>query len=311
MLHDKKEKLYKSLTSVLSGERVYRDEPLSRRTTFRIGGPAAFFVDCGNVEELRSVLEICKNEDVKWYILGNGSNVLAGDEGYDGVIIKLTDEFSKLCYVDEINEGTGLITAGAGAMLTQVSIYALKRGFTGLEFAHGIPGTVGGAVYMNAGAYGGEIKQIIVDAKVLTESGDIVTYTKDELDLSYRHSRFSNTKDIILEASFRLTVYPRILIRAVMENYKKARMTKQPLELPSAGSTFKRPEGAYAGALIQQAGLKGFSVGGACVSEKHAGFVVNKGGATCADVLALVEHIQKKVKETSGFELETEIKLLK
>ncbi len=311
MLQDKKEKLYKALTDVLGSEKVYKDEPLSRRTTFRIGGPAAFFADCGNEDELKKVLEICKKEDIPWYLLGNGSNVLACDEGYDGVIIKLTDEFTKLRYIDEINEGTGLITAGAGAMLTQLSLYALKRGFTGLEFAHGIPGTVGGAVFMNAGAYGGEIKQFIVDAKVLTEAGDIVTYTKDELDLSYRHSRFSGTKDIILEASFRLNVYPRILIRAVMENYKKARITKQPLDLPSAGSTFKRPVGGYAGALIEQAGLKGYGIGGAFVSEKHAGFVVNKGGATCADVLELVRHIQKTVKETSGFELETEIKLLK
>lgn len=311
MLQDKREKINKAFRAFLPDESVLTDEPLSRRTTFRIGGPAAFFVFCENEEQLLKVLEICKNEEVKWYVLGNGSNVLVPDEGYDGVIIHLAGEYSMMSIDEEINQGTALFNVGAGVMLTQLALYAARKGFTGLEYAHGIPGTVGGAVFMNAGAYGGEIKDSIIDAKVLTEEGKIVTYAKDELELSYRHSRFSDTKDIILEANFRLRVYPRIQIRALMEGYKKARMSKQPLDLPSAGSTFKRPVGAFAGTLIEKAGLKGYSVGGAQVSQKHAGFVVNTGGATCKDVSAVIEHVRKKVLDESGFLLEPEVKLLK
>lgn len=310
MEQNKKEKLINSLKQVLPEGNVFSDEPLSKKTTFRIGGNAEVFVHCENEEQLRAVLRICDNYAEKWFLLGNGSNVLARDEGFDGVIIKLTGGFTSVRVIEEINEGTALFIVGAGMMLTQLSLYALKRGFTGLEFAHGIPGTVGGAVYMNAGAYGGEIKQTIYTVKAMKPNGDIVTYSGDEIGLGYRTSRFMGNDEIILEASFRLKVYHRIVIRALMEGYKKARISKQPLDVPSAGSTFKRPVGAYAGALIEQVGLKGFAMGGAAVSQKHAGFVVNTGKATCADVLALVEHIKKTVKEETGYDLEPEIRLI-
>ncbi|MCQ2537415.1 MAG: UDP-N-acetylmuramate dehydrogenase [Lachnospiraceae bacterium] len=311
MERNKKDRLIQMLQNELNAGNVYIDEPLSRRTTFRIGGKASVLVVCENEEQLRSVLHICDNEAVRWFLLGNGSNVLVADEGYDGVIIKLSGDFCNVRLIEEINEGTALFVAGAGMMLTQLSLFALKKGFTGLEFAHGIPGTVGGAVFMNAGAYGGEIKQTIYTVKAMKPDGSIVTYSGDELGMGYRKSRFTESDEIVLEASFRLKVYHRIVIRALMEGYKKARIAKQPLDVPSAGSTFKRPEGAYAGALIEQVGLKGYAVGGAAVSKKHAGFVVNNGNATCADVLTLVNHICKTVKEQTGYELEPEIRLVK
>ncbi|MBO7335405.1 MAG: UDP-N-acetylmuramate dehydrogenase [Lachnospiraceae bacterium] len=305
-----RDELLKELSNATQAENITENEPLHRRTTFRIGGPAAFFVTPGNEEELRQILDICNRLHVKLFLIGNGSNLLAHDSGFDGVVVKLGSGFSTLSVKDEINEGTGLITAGAGAMLTQLSMFALKKGFTGLEFAHGIPGTVGGAVFMNAGAYGGEVSQTIVSVKAMRRDGTVVTYMPDELDLGYRHSRFSDSDDIILEASFRLKVWPRIQIRAMMEGYKKARMEKQPLDMPSAGSTFKRPVGAYAGALIESSGLKGFKIGQAAVSEKHAGFVVNLGNATAADVLSLIDHIRKCVEEKHHILLEPEIKLI-
>ena len=302
--------LIKAFTQVIPEANILKDEKLSKRTTFKTGGPASLFVIADDEEALKTVLLACDEMKVKHFLIGNGSNLLAKDEGFDGVIIKLGSGFSKLSVVDEINEGTGLITAGAGVMLTQLSLYALKKGFTGLEFAHGIPGTVGGAVFMNAGAYGGEISHSIVRVRAMREDGIIVTYGHDDLMMGYRHSRFSDSKEIILDADFRLKVFPRIQVRALMEVYKKARMDKQPLDKPSAGSTFKRPEGNFAGALIEKAGLKGFKIGGAAVSEKHAGFIINDGNATSTDILKLADYVTEKVKEMSGITLEKEIRLI-
>ncbi len=308
---DKKSILTEKLSEVMDLKNLYPDELLSRHTSFRIGGPADFYAISENIDELKEILRICKEEEVPVYILGNGTNVLALDEGYDGVVIRLGGDFNSFSITEDINDGSAMITAGAGAALTQLSIYALKKGFTGLEFVHGIPGSVGGGVYMNAGAYERELKECIVSVKALSPEGEIKEYGKDELEMGYRKSRFTDSEEIILEAVFRLKVFPRIPIRTMMEEYKRRRTEKQPLDLPSAGSTFKRPEGNFAGKLIEEAGLKGFSVGGASVSEKHAGFIVNNGDATAKDVLALIEHVKNKVFEGSGIRLEPEIKIIK
>ncbi len=311
MMLNEKNDLTNRLGEVIDLKNIYPDEPLSKHTSFKIGGPAAFFAVCENVTELRDVINVCKEAKVKWFLLGNGTNVLAPDEGYDGLVIKLGGKFNELSIMEDINDGTGLITAGAGVSLAQLCVYALKKGFTGLEFAGGIPGTVGGGVFMNAGAYGGEMADSIVSVKALTEAGEVVEYKKDELDFGYRHSRFTDDKGIVLEASFRLKVYPRIPIRTMMEEYKRKRNEKQPLDLPSAGSVFKRPAGSFAGKLIEDAGLKGYTIGGAAVSDKHAGFIVNVGNATAKDVEQLIEYVQKRVFDESNVRLEPEIRIIK
>ncbi len=303
--------LTEKLSGILDLKNVFLDEPLSGHTSFRIGGPAAFYVIAENLTELKEIISVCKEMNIKWYILGNGTNVLAPDDGYDGVVIRLGGKFNEISIEEDINDGTALITAGAGVSMAALSVYALKKGFTGLEFAHGIPGSLGGGIYMNAGAYGAEIKNCIFSAKALTPDGHLEEYTKEELKLGYRTSRFVGSDEIILDGAFRLMVYPRIPIRTMMEEYKKRRIEKQPLELPSAGSTFKRPEGNFAGKLIEEAGLKGFKIGGAMVSEKHAGFIVNTGNATAADVEALIEAVRQKVYENSGVMLEPEVKIMR
>ncbi len=307
MTDEKRLIMLEELRKILPDRDIAIDEAMSRHTSFKIGGPATFLVNVGDSDDLIAVISLCKKENVNYYPVGNGSNLLVSDQGFDGVIIKFSGDLATISIVDEINEGTGLITAGAGAGFTVLSVYAARKGFTGLEFAYGIPGTVGGAVIMNAGAYGGEVKQVIVSAKVLTPDLKIKDVMLEDMDLSYRHSAFKEKGYIVLSASFRLKVYPKILIRAVMENYKKARHDKQPLEYPSAGSTFKRPEGYFAGKLIQDAGLKGYSVGDAAVSEKHSGFVINKGNASCDDVVKLINDVKAKVLENSGVELSPEV----
>ncbi len=307
MIDEKRLTMLEGLRKILPDKDIAIDEPMSRHTSFKIGGPATFFVNVGDSDDLIAVISLCKKENVTFYPVGNGSNLLVADKGFDGVVIKLSGDLATITIKDEINEGTGLITAGAGAGLTALSVFAAGKGFTGLEFAYGIPGTVGGAVIMNAGAYGGEVKQIIVSAKVLTPDLKVLEVLAEDMDLSYRHSAFKDKGYIVLSADFRLKVYPKIQIRAVMESYKKARQEKQPLEYPSAGSTFKRPEGYFAGKLIQDAGLKGYSVGGAQVSVKHSGFVINTGNATCQDVAQLISDVRAKVLEHSGVELSPEV----
>ena len=284
----------------LAGEsNVRRDESMSRHTTFRVGGRAAAFVSVCDEAGLKAVLDYVLSGSIPYFLVGNGSNLLVSDSGYDGVILKLAGEFDKIKV-----EGTR-VTAGAAALLMRTAAVAAVRGLTGLEFASGIPGSVGGAVYMNAGAYGGEIADVIVEA--YTPEGAI---KKQDLELSYRSSVFKKNGKIITGAVFELQHGDKAAIREKMEELKNKRLEKQPLEYASAGSTFKRPEGNFAGKLIMEAGLSGVSVGDACVSEKHCGFVINKGNATADDVYKLICLVRDKVKEHSGVTLEPEVIML-
>lgn len=284
----------------LAGEsNVRTDESMSRHTTFRVGGRAAAFVSVCDEAGLKAVLDYVLSGSIPYFLVGNGSNLLVSDSGYDGVILKLAGEFDKIKV-----EGTR-VTAGAAALLMRTAAVAAVRGLTGLEFASGIPGSVGGAVYMNAGAYGGEIADVIVEA--YTPEGAI---KKQDLELSYRSSVFKKNGKIITGAVFELQHGDKAAIREKMEELKNKRFEKQPLEYASAGSTFKRPEGHFAGKLIMEAGLSGVSVGDACVSEKHCGFVINKGNATADDVYKLICLVRDKVKEHSGVTLEPEVIML-
>ena len=304
------ETMLRCLQEILGEDHVFPEEPMQKHITFRVGGPAEWFVQADTVEQLQRLIALCKEREVPYYVIGNGSDLLVSDEGVRGVVIRLTGEFAEISAKENVNAGTCDVCAGAGVMLASLALRAGKKGFTGLEFAAGIPGTVGGAVLMNAGAYGGEIKDTIVAVDVLTRDGEVRRLEKEELQLSYRHSSVMESKDIVLKAYFTLTVRPKLQIFAVMESYRKARQEKQPLEYPSAGSTFKRPEGYFAGKLIQDAGLSGYKIGGAMVSTKHAGFVINAGGATATDIYELIQHIQKTVKEKFQVELEPEVRFL-
>ena len=281
------------------------NEPLAAHCTFKIGGPAQLFVQPQTEQQLCSAVALCKEQAVRYYLLGNGSNILFADEGFAGVVIDISALGSDIAI-----EGNTL-TAGAGVRLTILCRAALEHGLSGLEFAYGIPGTVGGAVYMNAGAYGGEMKDVLTVVRYLTAEGEVVQASAAELDLSYRHSIFEENGGCILSAQFALQPGNAADIRAKMDELMAKRADKQPLDKPSAGSTFKRPAGAFAAALIDQCGLRGFRHGGAAVSDKHCGFVVNLGGATCADVLALCDEVRAIVKEKTGYELEKEIRVVK
>ena len=276
------------------------DEPMSRHTTFRIGGPARLFVTPRDPEEVRRVLTAAREAGVPWFVLGKGSNLLVGDGGIPGVVLSM----EKLSAVRR--EGEKLRAQG-GASLMAVCRAAQEAGLGGLEFAYGIPGQVGGGVYMNAGAYGGELRDVVELVEYLDEEGALRSRSGEGLEFGYRRSFFTGKECIILSALFSLAPGEPEAIAAAMEDCMARRRAKQPLELPSAGSTFKRPQGAYAAALIDQCGLKGLRVGGAQVSEKHAGFVVNTGGATCADVLELIRQIQETVLEKTGYFLEPEV----
>lgn len=287
-----------------AGERIKTGEPMKWHTTFRTGGPAAYFATPSCTEELSAIIKLCRQENMPYYILGNGSNLLISDKGYDGVMISMGEGFSQIQ-----NEGSQ-IRAGAGALLSRIARQALALSLTGFEFAAGIPGTLGGAVVMNAGAYGGEMKQVLVSAQVLTKEGEIRTIPAEELELGYRTSSIQKEEQIVLSALLRLELGDKSRIRARMEELAEKRKEKQPLEYPSAGSTFKRPEGWFAGKLIEDAGLKGFSVGGAQVSEKHCGFIINRENATSSDIIELCRQVRDKVKAKFGVELEMEIKRL-
>ena len=277
---------------------------MKRHTTFRIGGPADFFLLPSTVDEVRGILEICREEELPYFILGNGSNLLVSDKGYRGVIIQLYRNFSNISV--EGNE----ICASSGALLSQIAAAARNASLTGFEFAGGIPGTLGGAVFMNAGAYGGELKDVLKEAVVMTEQGEILTLPVEKLDMGYRTSRIKKAGYLVLEARLVLEQGDMDKIRDITKNLTEKRVSKQPLEYPSAGSTFKRPEGYFAGKLIMDAGLRGYQVGDAQVSEKHCGFVINKGNATAADVLTLIENVREKVQEQFGVTLEPEVKFL-
>ena len=295
---------YNQLIQKIDKERVLVDEPMKKHTTFRVGGNADYFVTPRTTEEVRSVITLCRKENLPYYILGNGSNLLVGDKGYRGVIIQIYKEMNAITVHED------RICAQAGALLSKVGSVALEAGLTGFEFAAGIPGTVGGAVVMNAGAYGGEMKDILAYTTVLTEDGEVLRLSNQELELGYRTSIIARKNYIVLEAEYQLQVGDKVAIRAKMDELKLQRVTKQPLEYASAGSTFKRPTGYFAGKLIQDAGLRGFQVGGAQVSEKHCGFVINTGNATAADIVELMKRVSEKVYQEFGVTLEPEVKRL-
>lgn len=298
------QKVMELLREAVGAENVLEQERMKKHTTFRIGGPADLFVTPQTKEAVAKTVRICREQGVPYYVIGNGSNLLVKDNGYRGVIIQLYKNFSAIAVEGEV------LTAQAGAMLSVIAKQALAYGLTGFEFASGIPGTIGGAAVMNAGAYGGEMKDVFEAVTVLTREGELKTVAADELKLGYRYSVIPENGWIVLEVRLKLAQGDPEQIRSCMEELKEKRVTKQPLDLPSAGSTFKRPEGYFAGKLIMDAGLRGFSVGGAQVSEKHCGFVVNTGEATAQDVLGLIAAVQRRVKETSGVTLEPEVKVI-
>ena len=296
------ERIYQDLCSIAGEDQVSVNEPMNRHTTFRIGGPADFFVSPTDVESLRDVIAYCRTHELPWYVIGNGSNLLVGDKGFRGVILQLSRNWNSISI-----EGN-CIYARAGALLSVISKQAMASSLTGLEFASGIPGTLGGALVMNAGAYGGEMKQVVTQVRVLTQEGEILVLSNEQMQFGYRTSIVEKMGYIVLDAQMMLTPGDLQEISDRMEQLKEQRTMKQPLDLPSAGSTFKRPEGYFAGKLIMDAGLKGFRVGGAAVSEKHCGFVVNTGGATAQDVTDLMGKIQETVEAQFGVKLEPEVK---
>ena len=282
-----------------------RGVSMKNYTSFKVGGPAELFLSPEDAGQTAKLVRFCEKEDIPVFVLGKGSNVLVSDKGIKGAVIFT----GKQCGITLTDENT--VRAQSGASLAQLCSFALENSLSGLEFAYGIPGTVGGAVFMNAGAYGGEMKDVLTTVQYLTAEGEVKEAAAAELDLRYRHSIFEENGGCILSAQFALTPGEPEVIRAKMDELMAKRLDKQPLDKPSAGSTFKRPVGAFAAALIDQCGLRGYRHGGAAVSEKHCGFVVNLGGATCADVLALCEEVRTIVKEKTGYDLEKEIRVVR
>jgi len=297
-----KENFEKKLFGIIDKEKVLLNEPMSKHTTFRIGGPADYFVVPTEVEEIKALLLLCEEVGMPYYVIGNGSNLLVSDKGFRGVILQIYKA------MNQVKTEGNIIIAQAGASLAQIAMEALKNELAGFEFAAGIPGTLGGAVRMNAGAYGGEMKDIVIKATVLTNRGEIIELSNEELQFGYRTSVIEKNGYVVLEAKIELNPGKREEIKAVMDDLRERRVSKQPLEFPSAGSTFKRPEGYFAGKLIQDAGLKGFQVGGARVSEKHSGFVINTGNATAAEVIELMRQVNEKVMDAFGVSLEPEVR---
>lgn len=294
-----------SLKRLVGEENVLANEPMKDHTTFRIGGDADAFVRISDKEKLAKVLRYLGQVEIPYYILGNGSNLLVADEGYRGVIIEIAEK------MNEVRVEGSCLVCQAGALLSKVARTAYENGLTGLEFAAGIPGTIGGGVVMNAGAYGGELKNVVTQVAVMDRAGEELIFDNEAMEFGYRTSLIKKYPYIVTEVTLQLAEGDRDVIKAAMDDYGTRRREKQPLEYPSAGSTFKRPEGHFAGALIQDAGLKGYTVGGAQVSEKHSGFVINKGDATAADVRSLMEHVQKTVKAKFNVTLEPEVIYLK
>jgi UDP-N-acetylmuramate dehydrogenase len=295
---------YREAVKITGETGIKRNEELSRYTTFKIGGVADYIAEPENADQIKGLIALCRRCNMPYFILGNGSNILVSDKGYRGLIIHI------LSGMNDIRVEDTRILAQAGASLIKVSKTAKENGLTGMEFASGIPGSVGGAVYMNAGAYGGELKHVVSSVKVMNSNGDIYDVACEDMDFSYRHSIVEEQELIVLEAVFELKKGNAEEIGSEMRRLAEARVAKQPLEFPSAGSTFKRPEGHFAGKLIMDAGLRGASVGGARVSDKHCGFVINTGGATAEDVIGLVEYVQQTVYKKDGIMLELEVKKL-
>lgn len=298
------QKLIEALREAAGAQCILEQESMKKHTTFRIGGPADIFAVPDTIEKAAKIIGICREQKVPFYVIGNGSNLLVSDQGYRGVVVQVYKNLSAIEIKGDI------ITAQAGAMLSVIAKKAMAASLTGFEFASGIPGTIGGAAVMNAGAYGGEMKQVLTEVTVLTREGELRRIPSEELKLGYRYSVIPEKGWIVLEAKLKLHRGDYDMIKARMDELKEKRVEKQPLELPSAGSTFKRPEGYFAGKLIMDAGLRGFSVGGAQVSEKHCGFVVNTGEATAKDVRDLIREVSRQVKTKFGVELEPEVKML-
>ena len=295
----------KAIEQYLPDLEVLQDEPMSRHTTFRIGGPAKRMAFPSSREQLVLLMSFAKNYGANPLVIGNGSNLLVPDEGLDRLVIDTSANLNR------VERGSGnTVLADAGATLARTADLACKSGLTGLEFAHGIPGTVGGGVCMNAGAYGGEMKDVVTSCRYVGGDGEIHEMSAAEMQLTYRHSVFSGSSMVITSVTMELVPGDKAEIKSRMEELMQRRRDKQPLNFPSCGSTFKRPEGYFAAALIEECGLKGFTIGGAQVSEKHSGFVINRGGATCADVTALMAVIQRRVWEEKGVRLEPEIKMI-
>lgn len=299
-----KKEFYDALIQLTEEKNVLTDEPLKNHVTFRVGGAADYFVSPESAEEVQKIILLCKEAGMPYYILGNGSNLLVSDQGYRGVIIQIYKSMSEISVKGEF------VTAQAGALLSAIAAKAAGESLAGFEFASGIPGTIGGAAVMNAGAYGGEMKDVLEQVTVLTKEGELLTIPKEELDMGYRTSKVAKNQYIVLEVVIHLAHGEQEKIREKMNELKEKRTTKQPLEYPSAGSTFKRPEGYFAGKLIEEAGLRGFQVGGAQVSEKHCGFVINKDNATASEVRELIRQVSERVKANSGVTLEPEVKML-
>ena len=305
--------------------KVVWQEPMSKHTTFKIGGPAECFASPSSAEGFISLIKYCDKNHIPFYVVGNGSNLLVSDAGIEGVVIHAGKDYGKIFMWDGRREylgceihftgdmaGKQIVVAESGALLSAISAFALKQSLTGLEFASGIPGTLGGGMIMNAGAYDGEIAQVCVGAIVYdVETGKIVFLTAQEQEFSYRQSVYQKKEYIVLMGFFALETGDPLAIREKINDFTARRKDKQPIDMPSAGSTFKRPKGAYAAKLIEECGLKGASVGGAQVSLKHSGFIVNTGNATCADVLALIAQVQRTVQDKSGFRLEPEVKIIR
>lgn len=294
---------YEKLKAIVSADAILENEPMSKHTTFRIGGNADVFVS-PEVSQVSDIIALAKEYGVPVTVIGNGSNLLVGDKGIRGLVLSFGKE------AEAIRLDGNRMTVAAGTILAKAAAEAARNSLAGLEFAAGIPGSLGGAIVMNAGAYGGEMKDVVVSAKVLTPEGEIKELSKEELDLSYRHSCIPENEYIVLEATLELLHGEETAIREKMADFKNRRVDKQPLEYPSAGSTFKRPEGYFAGKLIQDANLRGYQVGGAQVSEKHCGFVINKGNATAQDVLQLIQDVKRIVYDTFQVELEPEVKMI-
>lgn len=298
------EAVLKALEGFVPKENIYLQEPMANYTTFRVGGPADCLITLENEEQLRKVQRYLHLVEIPFFVLGNGSNVLVSDKGYKGVILQVGDRMSEVTV-----EGRRVI-AQAGARMSQVARVAMENGLTGLEFASGIPGTVGGGVVMNAGAYGGEMKQVVETVTVVDPEGEILELDNNTMEFGYRYSIIRNLPFVVTKVTFLLEEGNPVQIKATMDDLAARRREKQPLEYPSAGSTFKRPEGHFAGALIMDAGLRGFRIGGAQVSEKHCGFVINAGEATATDVMKVIQEVRLRVKEQFNVELEPEVVFL-
>lgn len=296
--------VFEKLIQILDKEDIKVNELMKYHTSFKIGGPADYFVTPRNVEQLTKTIKLCSNEKIPYFIIGNGSNLLVTDKGFRGVLIQIYKNFDEIKIVED------RVYAQAGVLLSKLSKRIYEASLEGFEFASGIPGTLGGAVFMNAGAYGGEMKDIIESVTVVTHQGDLIDLPKEALELDYRSSILQKEDYVAISVTLQLKKGNKDNIKKNLEDLTDRRKTKQPLEYPSAGSTFKRPSGFFAGKLIMDSGLKGYSIGDAQVSEKHCGFVINKGNATCEEVLMLIEHIQQVVKQQFGVDLETEVKLL-